>query len=139
AHSSVEEGKRLRGDLPGAFTKNLLLRDKKDGLFFVTAHEDSDIDLKTLHTRIRARGRLGFAPVGTMIDRLHVTPGSATPLALRHDADNAITLVADRRLEAVPHVNFHPMIHTESIGLSWDDFVAFSAATGHVPELADMA
>src|SRR5699024_8679681 len=57
AHSSVEEGKRLRGDLPGAFTKNLLLRDKKDGLFFVTAHEDSDIDLKTLHTRIRARGR----------------------------------------------------------------------------------
>jgi Ala-tRNA(Pro) deacylase len=28
-HSSIEEGKRLRGNLPGTFTKNLLLKDKK--------------------------------------------------------------------------------------------------------------
>jgi Ala-tRNA(Pro) deacylase len=32
AHDTIEEGKRLRGDLPGTFTKNLLLRDKKGGL-----------------------------------------------------------------------------------------------------------
>lgn len=60
-HTSIEEGKRLRGDLPGTFTKNLLLRDKKGRLFFVTAFEDTDIDLKSLHTRIGARGRLGTA------------------------------------------------------------------------------
>lgn len=30
AHTTVEEGKRLRGDLPGSFTKNLLLKDKKE-------------------------------------------------------------------------------------------------------------
>ena len=61
AHASIEEGKRLRGALPGAFTKNLLLKDKKGRLFFVTAFEDTDVDLKTLHTRIGAQGRLGFA------------------------------------------------------------------------------
>ena len=29
AHTTVEEGKRLRGKMAGTFTKNLLLRDKK--------------------------------------------------------------------------------------------------------------
>ncbi len=70
----------------GTFTKNLLLKDKKGGLFFVTAHEDSDIDLRTLHTRIDARGRLGFAS-GVMFERLRVTPGPATPMSLFHDTD----------------------------------------------------
>ena len=29
AHQTVEEGKALRGDMSGTFTKNLLLKDKK--------------------------------------------------------------------------------------------------------------
>ncbi len=36
AHTTTGERKRLRGDLPDTFTKNLLLRDKKGTLFFVT-------------------------------------------------------------------------------------------------------
>lgn len=138
AHDTIEGGKQLRGDLPETFTKNLLLRDKKGNLFFVTAHEDADIDLKTLHTRIEARGRLGFAAMDAMVDRLGVTPGTATPLALHHDADAEIALVVDRRLEGADQLNFHPMVHTESIGLSWDQFTAFAAATGHAPLIADM-
>lgn len=58
-HTSIEDGKRLRGNLRGTFTKNLLLKDKKGRLFFVTAYEDTEIDLKTLHRRIGAQGRLG--------------------------------------------------------------------------------
>lgn len=138
AHTTVEEGKRLRGDLSGTFTKNLLLKDKKGNLFFITAHEDTDIDLKTLHTKIDARGRLGFAAVDVMVERLHVTPGTATPLALHHDDDGAITLVVDQRLEGADQVNFHPMIHTESIGLTWSDFLAFARTTGHEPVLAEL-
>lgn len=133
AHATVDEGKRLRGDLPGTFTKNLLLKDKKGSLFFVTAHEDTDIDLRTLHTRIDARGRLGFAPIDVMVDRLHVTPGTATPLALRLDVDRAITLVVDAALVDAEQLNFHPMTHTQSIGLSWRSFVDFATATGHDP------
>ncbi|WP_157962521.1 YbaK/EbsC family protein [Homoserinimonas sp. OAct 916] len=139
AHTTVEEGKRLRGDLPGVFTKNLLLKDKKHALFFVTAHEDTDIDLKTLHTKIGARGRLGFATRDTMIDLLHVTPGTATPLALFNDAAGAVTLVVDHALEGVEQLNFHPMIHTESIGLTWEQFTTFASACGRVPVVVDPA
>jgi Ala-tRNA(Pro) deacylase len=139
AHTSIEEGKRLRGALAGTFTKNLLLKDKKGTLFFVTAHEDTDIDLKTLHTRIGARGRLGFAAPEVMLERLHVTPGTATPLALHHDTEGTITLVVDARLDGATQVNFHPMTHTESIGLSWTDFTTFARASGHTPLIAAMA
>ena len=65
-HTTIEEGKRLRGDLDGVFTKNLLLKDKKGRLFLVAAEEDNEVDLKSLHTRINARGRLRFASAEEM-------------------------------------------------------------------------
>ncbi len=60
SHSTVEQGKARRGQMSGTFTKNLLLRDKKNRLFLLTAHEDAAVDLKTLHRRIGAQGRVGF-------------------------------------------------------------------------------
>jgi len=132
-HSSIEEGKKLRGTMAGTFTKNLLLKDKKGRLFFVTAYEDTDIDLKTLHTKIGGQGRLGFASPDTVLEHLHVGPGTLTPLALFNDTDGRVTLVADQALEGAEQVNFHPMTHTESIGLSWTDFTSFLVSTGHEP------
>ena len=138
AHTSIEEGKRLRGDLPGTFTKNLLLKDKKGRLFFVTAFEDTDVDLKSLHTRIGARGRLGFAPAELMAERLRVTPGTATPLGLLNDTENTITLVVDDALADAEQLNFHPMTHNESIGLSWRQFNAFLASCGREPVIVPL-
>ncbi len=57
---TVEESQALRGEIPGAHTKNLFLKDKKDALFLVVAPEDAAIDLKRLHQRIGAAGRLSF-------------------------------------------------------------------------------
>jgi Ala-tRNA(Pro) deacylase len=48
AHSTVEEGKQLRGAMTGTFTKNLLRRDKKNKPFLFSIHEDRVLDLKTL-------------------------------------------------------------------------------------------
>ncbi len=131
AHDSIEQGKQLRGDLPGTFTKNLLLKDKKGRLFFVTAHEDTDIDLRTLHTKVDARGRLGFAAADTMSERLHVSPGTATPLALFNDVDHEVVLIVDEHLRGAAQLNFHPMTHTESIGVTWPQLDTFFASTGH--------
>ena len=139
AHASIEEGKRLRGDLPGAFTKNLLLKDKKGWLFFVTAFEDTDVALKTLHTRIGAQGRFGFASPDAMAELLRVHPGTATPLGLMNDTENAVTLVVDEALLAAEQLNFYPMTHTESIGLTWPQFRAFVASCGREPLVVHLA
>jgi hypothetical protein len=45
---TVEEAKALRGEIVGGHTKNLFLKDKKDGLWLVVAREHLAIDLTAL-------------------------------------------------------------------------------------------
>jgi Ala-tRNA(Pro) deacylase len=136
-HSTVEEGKALRGAMAGTFTKNLLLRDKKDRLFLLSIHEDRTLDLKTLHQHIGASGRLGFAPAERMRAILDVEPGALTPLALPNEADRLVSLVIDASLLTAEQVNFHPLVNTESVGLRPADLLAFAAACGREPILVD--
>lgn len=89
-HDTVEEGKALCGEMAGTFTKNLALRDKKGRMYLIAAHEDRDIDLKTLHRRIGASGRLGFVPPDRMIAMLGVAPGALTPLARIADTASGV-------------------------------------------------
>lgn len=57
---TVEDSKRLRGDLPGGHCKNLFLKDKRGELFLAVVLEDRRIDLKWLSKRVDARN-LSFA------------------------------------------------------------------------------
>jgi Ala-tRNA(Pro) deacylase len=138
AHETVEEGKRLRGDMAGAFTKNLLLKDKKGRLFLLAIHEDRELDLKTLHTRIGANGRLGFAAVERMEALLGVSPGALTPLGIIHDETGEVTVVIDNVLLDAEQVNFHPLVQQESIGLSPDALIAFVRSCAREPLIVDL-
>lgn len=137
AHATVEEGKALRGAMAGTFTKNLLLKDKKDRLFLLAIHEDRALDLKTLHTLIGASGRLGFASADRMIETLGVGPGTLTPLAAINDADSLVTIVIDAGLLDVDQVNFHPLEHTESAGLTPADLLRFVRSCDRTPIVID--
>ena len=44
---------------------------------------------------------------------LRVHPGTATPLGLMNDTENAVTLVVDEALLSAEQLNFHPMTHRE--------------------------
>ena len=57
---TVDEAQTLRGTIAGAHSKNLFLKDKKGALFLVVTREEAAIDLKHLHNRIGASGRLSF-------------------------------------------------------------------------------
>ena len=130
AHRTVEEGKALRGDMAGTFTKNLLLKDKKGRLFLIVAHEDQILDLKTLHKRIGANGRMGFAPAGLVPSVLGVEPGALTPLALLNDDGGLVTAVIEAGLMDADQLNFHPLVNTESIGLKPAELLLFIASCG---------
>ena len=131
AHSTVEEGRALRGDMPGTFTKNLLLKDKKGRLFLVVAEETRSIDLRTLHAKIGASGRLGFAPPDLVKQVLGVEPGAVTPLALMHDKNHEAIVVLDANIMNDAQLNFHPLVNTESVGLSPASLLRFIAAIDH--------
>jgi Ala-tRNA(Pro) deacylase len=133
AHRTVEEGRALRGDLPGTFTKNLLLKDKKGRLFLLVARENLEVDLRTFHTRVGASGRLGFASADVMQEVLGVEPGSATPFGLINDARQQVTPVIDASLMAAEIVNFHPLIQTASTSIRPNHLLTFMRACGHEP------
>ncbi|WP_119303641.1 prolyl-tRNA synthetase associated domain-containing protein [Dongia deserti] len=137
AHDTVEDGKRLRGFMAGTFTKNLLLRDKKARLFLFSIDEDRALDLRTLHTRIGASGRLGFAPAERMVELLGVPPGALTPLALINDTAGTVTSVIDAALLDAERINFHPLINTESTGLRPAELLRFIRSCGREPLLVD--
>jgi len=132
---TVEESQALRGKIAGAHTKNLFLKDKKDALFLVVAREEAVIDLKHLHQRIGASGRLSFGKPDLLLETLGVTPGAVTAFGLINDRSGRVTVVIDTGLLTSAEVNCHPLVNTATTTIAAGDLLAFVRATGHEPLL----
>ena len=132
---SVEESRHLRGEIPGAHTKNLFLVDRKDRLFLVSAEENAAIDLKHLHRKIGASGRLSFGKAEAMRTALGVEPGAVTPFAAINDSENRVSVVIDRALLARDPLNFHPLVNSRTTRIIAADLLRFLEAVGHTPQI----
>ncbi|MCB1500147.1 MAG: prolyl-tRNA synthetase associated domain-containing protein [Bauldia sp.] len=132
---TVEESRALRGTIPGAHTKNLFLKDKKDAIFLVTALEDAEIDLKHLHHEIGASGRLSFGRPELLAERLGVVPGAVTPFGVINDVPPTVTVILDAALAAHATINCHPLVNTATTTIASADLIAFIRATGHEPRI----
>jgi Ala-tRNA(Pro) deacylase len=131
---TVEQSRALRGTIPGGHTKNLFLKDKKGSLFLVTALEDAEIVLKSLHHRF-GRGRFSFGSPDLLRATLGVEPGSVTPFGAVNDSDRAVTIVLDGRILDHAALNFHPLVNTMTTTIGREDLLRFLAATGHEPRI----
>jgi Ala-tRNA(Pro) deacylase len=136
---TVEHSQALRGTIAGAHTKNLFLKDKKDAIFLVTTLEDAVLDLKRLHKRIGASGRLSFGRAELLLETLGVIPGAVTPFGLINDREGRVNVVLDAALMANPIVNCHPLVNTATTSISGTDLIAFVRATGHQPRIVVLA
>lgn len=134
---TVDDNRRLRGDLPGGHCKNLFLKDKKGQVWLVVALEDRAIDMKALKARIGA-AHLSFGQPELLADVLGVSPGSVTPLALLNDTDRRVRVVLDAGLFDFAVVNFHPLVNTATTAIAPADLVRFIEACGHAPAVVDL-
>ena len=133
---TVEEARRLRGELPGAHSKSLFLRNKKGRMWLVVALEDRPIDLKELGERLGA-GRLSFGSPERLMRYLGVIPGAVTPFGAINDQDHVVQIVLDRQLLENEPLNFHPLDNTKTTAISAESLLRFLDASGHRPELLD--
>jgi Ala-tRNA(Pro) deacylase len=131
---TVEESRRLRGQIPGTHTKNLFLRDKRDRVFLLSALEEAAIDLKRLHHCLGA-GRLSFGSPALMRERIGIEPGAVTPFAAMNDGTGQVTVVLDAELMRQERLNFHPLVNTMTTSIDRHDLVRFLEATGHAPRV----
>jgi Ala-tRNA(Pro) deacylase len=136
---TVAQSRDLHASMPGGHTKNLFLRDKKGTLFLVVALHDAAIDLKGLHRRLRASGRLSFGSAERLMGALGVRPGSVTPFAAINDREGTVQVILDAAMMALPVLNYHPLDNTMTTAIGREDLVAFLRATGHEPRIEDVS
>ena len=132
---TVADSQALRGEIAGAHSKNLFLKDRKDALFLVVALEDATIDLKRIHERIGASGKVSFGKPELLMEVLGVEPGSVTPFGAINDEGHRVSVVLDARLMQAATLNFHPLVNTATTTIARDGLVAFLAAVGHPPRI----
>jgi Ala-tRNA(Pro) deacylase len=135
---TVTQSQELRGELPGGHTKNLFLKDKKGRFFLVSCREDANVDLKRLHERLGASGRLSFGTAEQLMEKLGVEPGAVTLFGAVNDKDREVTVAIDKGLLAFDTINAHPLTNTMTTALSRDDLLRFLATTGHEPLVIDI-
>lgn len=135
---TVEDSKKLRGELPGAHCKNLFLRDKKRNLFLLVVLEDRAIDLKSLRDRLGAAGNLSFASPETLMEVLGVIPGGVTPFALINDRERRVTVFLDKKMLGMEPLNYHPLSNAMTTAIASKDLLAFIESCGHTPRIVDL-
>lgn len=119
---TVEDSKALRGQIEGAHSKNLFLKDAKANFFLISIEESASIDLKKTMQHIQSK-KLSFAKPEYLQDILGIEPGSVSPFALLNDAQKQVRFYLDRSFLCSKKVNFHPLINTATVNISPKDLI----------------
>jgi Ala-tRNA(Pro) deacylase len=130
---TVAEAQNLRGQVSGAHTKNLFLKDKKDNYFLVTVDEDAEVDLKTIHSKIGAASRVSFGKPEKLLEYLGLTPGAVSVFGLINDTQHHVSVVLDEKLMQHEIINAHPLTNEATTSIRREDLLTFLRMTGHEP------
>ena len=133
---TVADSQNLRGEIPGGHSKNLFVKDKKSRLFLLVLEEETVVDLKRVHEKIGAQGRVSFGSAEVLEEVWGVKPGAVTPFGAINDHAGRVTVVLDEELMSHARVNFHPLVNTRTTGVSPEGLLKFLRATGHEPIVA---
>jgi Ala-tRNA(Pro) deacylase len=135
---TVEEAQRYKGDLPGAHTKNLFLRDKPGKkMWLLCVLADRAVDLGVLPPLIDAKPRLSFGSGDRLMRFLGVTPGAVSPFAVVNDIGRRVQVVLDRALLDAEIVNLHPLDNAKTTAITPADLLRFLEAEEHRPVVLD--
>ncbi|GMI05150.1 hypothetical protein TrVE_jg12404 [Triparma verrucosa] len=126
-----DELQQYAGSL-GQHCKNIFLKDKKHGLFLVTAAHDADTNTKALAKSLGLTGaNMRMAPEDSLGKHLDVKKGSVGPMCIHSDKDNSVKFVFDSTLLTCDKIFSHPGRNDWSTGMAPVDLVKFVESTGH--------
>ncbi len=142
---TCEESEGLDQPIPGAHTKQLLLKAKNKEIYvLVIVMHNKRIDTKALAKEFGAQS-FSFASPEKMMELLHLTPGSVTPFGLIYDTARVIDVIFDEDAWTIGKFAFHPMINTATLTIDRAGFEAFMKHSGHsftvrsIPQRIDAA
>ena len=104
-------------------SKNLFLRDKKDGRFFlILTKGDKHVDLKKLKQQLLAK-TLTFATPEHLEQYLGLYPGAVSPFGILNDEARGVEVLIDEDLRNVTTFGAHPNTNNATLILSICDIV----------------
>ena len=134
---TVAEADDVHAGILGGHTKNLFLKDRKDGLWLVVARDRLRVDLNGLARQLAAP-RFSFGSAELLAATLSIEPGSVTPFALMNDSAHAVRPVLDEGMLALDPLNFHPLRNDRTTAIAPGDLLRFVRACGHDPIVASL-
>ena len=123
----------------GRLARNLFLKDKKTKqLYLVAVLHSTAVDYKTLGKLLGAK-ELRMEEAKVMEEKLGVTPGSVTPLAVMNDRAGEVQLVLEKKLAVDDQpILVHPLINTATLAISWQQLQQFATAHKHDIKVIDI-
>lgn len=122
ALNTIEEARIHRGEDVVGFAKNLFLQDRDQNFYLLTCGYHKRIDLKKVRKFLGCR-RLSFVTTDTLLQTLHVTPGSVSPLALIHMQHQGVRFLIDQDLSLFTYNYFHPLDNRITLSIQADFWV----------------
>ncbi len=120
--------------MDGLNLKNLLMKDKKSGRFFLVILDDHR-RMDTAHfKKVTGWGKTRFANEEEMLSVLGLTPGSVSPFGLICDEEKLVTVVLEEKIVKAAEtelVNFHPNRNTATLSMTKKDFLRFLEYIGN--------
>ncbi len=133
-----EESQRLCPPMPGAHTKQLLMKGKRRGTYVLAiVMHDKRVDTKTLAQHVDEPS-FSFASSEDLLRLLGVTPGSVTPFGLIFDTQKIIKVIVDRDAWKIGKFCFHPLVNTATFVIDQQGFQKFFTHTGHAFEVMEI-
>jgi Ala-tRNA(Pro) deacylase len=126
---TVDDSKKLRGNIDGAHSKNLFLKNKKNEFFLLSCEETDKIELKKISKSLKL-GNISFAKQEYLEQYLKIKPGSVSPFALLNDDVGFVNFYLEQTLYESKFVNFHPLINTFTITIEINSFIEFMIENG---------
>ncbi len=125
------ESEEIDAKIPGAHTKQLLMRDKKKRHYVLAiVMHDKTVDTKKLGLAL-GTGRLSFASPPDLMRLLTVEPGSVTPFGLMFDTEHIVRVIVDKDAWEIGQFRFHPLINSATLVIDSAGFERFLKNTGH--------
>ncbi|MDD5055628.1 MAG: prolyl-tRNA synthetase associated domain-containing protein [Candidatus Peribacteraceae bacterium] len=125
------ESEGLHVEIPGAHTKQLLMRGKrkKQYVLAIVMH-DKRVDTKALAKEFGDQS-MSFVSPEDLKRLLGVDPGSVTPFGLIYDKAHEITVIVDEDAWKIGRFRFHPLTNTATLVIDKAGFETFMKHTGH--------
>ncbi len=123
-----QEAEEELPELPGLALKNLLVRERNTGQYFLIILDDHRrLEMKRFKA-LTGWSQVRFASAEELMECLGLIPGSVSPFGLVSAEPGTVTVVLGKEIAEAADtepVNFHPNRNTATLSISKADFIRF--------------